>query len=658
MPPPTPIPERTPKDKGVEIAEILSVVALIISITSLVVTTSQLLIELYATADGYRKCGERVIGVWSKGRKREYLPAEFRFEVSYKMPQIALFTPQELEEAEKDYDNVYPVHCYRPKDATLERKTLTKTVHPLPSDLSKVHSEESLTSVFGSDVEKSPKRLSWMKPVGERIRSRPDGNESQTLVSWLRFLQDLHSLYASYWPGDCDHNDCKGRKDPNGKRLESMKYEILRRRQDLYRSRADVVVICRQWSWDFMPPEVVRPLAQTNVADIIVLAQRLGMQWRALDPQDGKLQADGNGFNLSGTDVHGLGIVLRIRVAGERHEFSGLIPSRAVDKMMFGIIPGCPKLVRRDFSMVDDCHEVRSIHAEGGILSILGVDEPLRTAIGERRDQCASLHNDLIMLLCPFLPLPELPFMRVQFTAWGDERRTVFHHWEGRLALARGLRRRLGEMQQKPAILSKIDNYLDALQKDYSNDFFARWNEPTNTHNKLGWKGRSAMIDLCRAAFDYTTETLLSPPFSFGDRDALDQRRYLHLVAAHVFMAAKAMDAAEEKLLEEGRTRRDFSQAALRRDYNVPEKQYGTHFLHSFYVYGQEYIDSYRNEVQGIGAYLKRKDIELGEVQAEEAWWLLVLRGMASDMAIWQGPSLGMRVPSSFYTNKTAVWIT
>ena len=46
--------------------------------------------------------------------------------------------------------------------------------------------------------------------------------------------------------------------------------------------RTDIGVVYRSWTWDFMPPEMVRPLAEVGVGDCVVLAMRMGMVWRAL----------------------------------------------------------------------------------------------------------------------------------------------------------------------------------------------------------------------------------------------------------------------------------------------------------------------------------------------------------------------------------------
>lgn len=67
-------------------------------------------------------------------------------------------------------------------------------------------------------------------------------------------------------------------------------------------------------SWDLNQPDVVRPLASSNVGDILVLAIRLNMKCRELSPGNGVMRGDGDGLNISSTSIRGIGIVLQFGV--------------------------------------------------------------------------------------------------------------------------------------------------------------------------------------------------------------------------------------------------------------------------------------------------------------------------------------------------------
>lgn len=43
--------------------------------------------------------------------------------------------------------------------------------------------------------------------------------------------------------------------------------------------------------------------------------------------------------------------------------------------------------------------------------------------------------------------------------------------------------------------------------------------------------------------------------------------------------------------------------------------------------------------------------------EIEDAWWMLMLRGMAWDLAMLDGGRFDPPVPASVYYNKTPVWI-
>lgn len=71
-------------------------------------------------------------------------------------------------------------------------------------------------------------------------------------------------------------------------------------------------------SWDFMPPEVVRPFASTTVSDIAIIALRMGMSWKTFKPEEGAMEAEGNGQAMSSTLVRALGIMLRYTYTSQK----------------------------------------------------------------------------------------------------------------------------------------------------------------------------------------------------------------------------------------------------------------------------------------------------------------------------------------------------
>ena len=107
-------------------------------------------------------------------------------------------------------------------------------------------------------------------------------------------------------------------------------------------------------SWDFMPPDVSRPMALTTIHCICVIAVRLGMTWKDVRPTEGVMTAEGNGFTLTSSLVRGVGLVTTFTSEG-RSVYAGLlrkfppllpagpsvynlVPTLHTDRLVFGII--------------------------------------------------------------------------------------------------------------------------------------------------------------------------------------------------------------------------------------------------------------------------------------------------------------------------------
>jgi len=54
-----------------------------------------------------------------------------------------------------------------------------------------------------------------------------------------------------------------------------------------------------------------------------------------------------------------------------------------------------------------------------------------------------------------------------------------------------------------------------------------------------------------------------------------------------------------------------------------------------------------------------RDETLVTELDVEEAWWMLMLRGICWNMSVWiEAPDAGALVPSSLYSDTSMVWIT
>ena len=90
-----------------ETSDRVAIVALVVSLIALGIALLQLTQQFFATADGYRRASNSVIGVWSKTRKKERAIRELRLETTYVTPHITLFSPNDFQLARKRFDDVY-----------------------------------------------------------------------------------------------------------------------------------------------------------------------------------------------------------------------------------------------------------------------------------------------------------------------------------------------------------------------------------------------------------------------------------------------------------------------------------------------------------------------------------------------------------------------
>ncbi|KAF2680042.1 hypothetical protein K458DRAFT_407617 [Lentithecium fluviatile CBS 122367] len=626
-------------DGGVEVN--VAIVALIVSLIALVVTLNQLLLQLFNSADGYRRCAESVIDVWHVKRHRVWKWSEFRFETQYVTPQIVLASWTEVQENNEEFGEIYLINSPNLGDKAC--KELDSTVHQdyglrrrKDGELQLKYSSGPVSSnVPRKDTEKAGAL------VGQRRRTRAPTRirtESDPLVSWLRLLRELHQLSHSYWPDDCPTCEVPT-WDKNDTGVIRSEFDISRHHEinePPNHARTDIAVIYRTWTWDFMPPDM------------------------ALDPEIGKMQADGNGFSLTATDVRGLGIVLRFTAAGSHDRYPRIIPSCAADKLLLGIVPGDPVLVGKDFPMMESNGTVRDVASPGGILSNIGFPEERRDEV--RHHSNPEVNNDVITLLLPFLPLKGSTMTSYCFPGWHSEPgiRNVHCYWEGRIALHRRLSKRRVSKTIGPKLTEELESVLvrfDFLEKRHGDDWYARWNWTPSIRNRQDWQTKLGAISDAREIFDWTTEWLVRCNYHLALEDGITT--YAHLVAAHANMADYAVEEAKAFMKDYPHDR---SQQAFRDFYRFTA-DHGYFVVITLYEVASRYVDHLHHPDHGVAAYLKGKGIALSDDEVEAAWWVMQLRGITWNFSTWHPDGvvsqvLGQPVPSSFYGNKSPVWIT
>ncbi|KAL8707024.1 MAG: hypothetical protein Q9225_007876 [Loekoesia sp. 1 TL-2023] len=317
---------------------------------------------------------------------------------------------------------------------------------------------------------------------------------------------------------------------------------------------------CRsvQKSWDFMAPELVRPLAVTYVGDIAVIVQRLGMKWQAFRPEEGEMRAEGNGHIIYSTLVRSIGPILHYAheltrdMVLDKYKKNWLgnsqpsklippellfIPTSEVDMMRFGMLPCYEDFMHRKYYAMGTIDEVSAT------LDLLDPSGSASQKVQDNRRFVSTStfgFSDLISMAAPILR--QKGSTRIRLPVPTEHCTGLTSHKEGFVIF----RQRLGEYfhdkgnEASPQILWVLQNY-DSLKTTYPN-----WEEGTDegvceNHLKLPF------LDKVHGVWNQTTEYFqqlhTSDEFNF---------QYAKLVAYHIKHAVNFWHEAHERIRDGG----------------------------------------------------------------------------------------------------------
>lgn len=664
--------------------------ALLVSLIALVVAFLQLCQQYFATADGYRNCAESVIGPWHRTRHRRPVPSEFRFETVYDAPLIRLLSISEFadrindsDEHEKRVHLLYPLNA---KSCCEGEHLLHQTVRPPQSFPEAVPDGWRSKMPAWTGLRGIPKghKASYDGEKGDRTSPRQNEQQSSALVSWIgefsedrkfwrtcidcvrdfaAFMTELYSTYKLY-----------GQVSNGG----DLRADWIREEIEQYKQRSHVtsnptqpVVDQQRVHWDFHGIEITRPVAQTRLGDIIIFALRMGMEWRTIDVESGTLLAVGNGYSLSSSNRHGLLVTF---TSARHHERPpSIIPSQYADKMLFGILPGDPDLVKKDFGMVrrggkkDDAESILE-----KILEPLGLDEE-KSRI---KFDLMAARNDLQKLLCPFLSQKCANNAIVRFAGWPRHRAASFlGFFESRVAFVQKLDAELRletsqYTEQDLKSLRDVKTLLDELKDSYPSDFYClnfttRQRLPA-TGSRQDSSTLKVFLEKCESIFESCTGVLKMHNWhrEVGNRREGGPTKYALLVAAHIAITNDAIEDADTEFQEAearlGRPRRSDWADFIGLEQQAPPR--ARHQLGNlrFYFRMNKIIEHMKSEDRGIRQELAKLGVEeLTEAEAQLAWWIMMVRGIAWDMSCYREPWPADQdlVPSTFYGDPTPVML-
>ena len=527
------------------------------------------------------------------------------------------------------------------------------------------------------------------------LRTAPIANPSpdyEMRVTWDVFLHKVCAMYSGYGSHPTAFDE------PQEALKHYSVYEGMRRVHSyidgyhLYQrrnfARTDAAVTFRYWSWDMMPSDLTRPLATITIGHLVILAVRLGMQWRVLNLERG-MSADGHGYSLSSTTSDKLGLVFKL-IAFAPEQAINLIPNKAVDKLICGILPGCSILVKRDFDMIDanrkNLLNLGLALDQNHLLEQIGVPRHARQLLSDgvnvQRRTYPSIHNELVPLLCSFLPLQGSNSVRHYAHCWLERRKSVLHLWEGRYVLLHYLQQAvspekvaaaqddIGEPLDYMKNRVKARDFLQKLQNEYPEDFFGLKNNKAIdgiAHPKPsqsdGLQRRKMLIRLCRIIHRWTDSSLFR--LGFAEEDEQGRSQYENLVAAHLNMATYSTTDIYQREddkdmpscpLDDPKVPGQLADI-LKGVRNMEEHVKPPWVLCRLIREAQGYVEQMQRGEHTIANYLRERGSRCTPDQLETAWWMLMLRGIAWNMStidhVW-----GQPIPASFYDNHVPAWIT
>jgi hypothetical protein len=264
--------------------------------------------------------------------------------------------------------------------------------------------------------------------------------------------------------------------------------------------------------------------------------------------------------------------------------------------------------------------------------------------------------------LMPFLPLQRCTATRVRFSGWmGQSGINMFQNWMPRRAFVVNLKRRLVTVDSR--VMIDVLNNLEALEDRYWSDFysacppdseslvFAEYNPKVKGHRDTlqmldHLQKKRSMLENLRVLHDQTTE------FFETRRHCMPHNGGIHPDSPNALFIAM-LGAHANKGVEAGHATRALNRAPEKPPPVDCSKGRPTDGWAEMYHQVWKYVEFLPQLVDEI---IDKRGCKLTRLEVEEAWWVLVQRGIAWGMSVHVHSPPEM-VPSSFYGNQTKVWL-
>ena len=580
----------------------VSIVALVVAFVALITTVGQTVGQFFATADGYRRCQPSVMGGWAKLTHRRFRWSEMRFETLYTTPAFCIaWAPTSMTKGPSSAGDFY-------------LQSLDNTAHG-----------NDLVYVNGSNKSSNDAYFEVTENVS---------NPYSEVVSWVSLIGLLHANARDIWRRFKNQGGQVLTTDPTG--IGAFAPPSSRLLPDGMHSVPALIPVTR--SWDFVPPEVVRPLASVNICDIAILARRLGMSWRQFEPAEGNLKAEGNGHTITSASIRSTGTVLQINAstggmdtsANPRNEL--YVPSERADKMGFGIVPGCRLLLNGDYRMGTEQEVLsllrtidRTCRAHDLLKGILAANPGWTPGI-----------SDIIGFASPMIRLPYSTIVRIpqpsEYVVGLTQSKTGFVVFYNRLS---GL---IAERESKNIPVSKQTKYIleeyEFLKTHYPNN----WEDPelnTILLNSLSVKFLNDLHARHHATTVYFSNLL---DWSLTPDSKGNIFSYESLIFSHITHAVSYFSEAQQRI--------NATPPRTRPTYDLQDADWIIEAAHIYFDNIPKVADSMRK-----APFPQFNNPEV----VEEAWLTMMFRAF-----LWHRSHVmveGPRVASAYWGSKLPVYI-
>jgi hypothetical protein len=498
---------------------------------------------------------------------------------------------------------------------------------------------------------------SLMRGDEEQFKPRPVKHRfvSDQRVSWLSFLRHLYRVQnrtapvaSSHPPSNLDPDRTASTPTPQPpadpgpdpwasllEKPECAKLDLLK-----HRHPTGVSVSFVEWTWDSLPAKATRPMATTTLGTLVVMATRLGMQWR-IDLEKDSYQASGNGYSLSCTQVPEMGLVATFTAEEkENRRFPrSLAFNTPTDKLMCGIISGTSHLVDEDFHCTDDSGQTDVLKV---VLNKIDTSDWLHQHLDLQLGQSSDkdhmrwkdmISNEITALLREFLP----------YESANDH---IFSGWKDGA----------GGLAMCPLNLPQLLEALHEQTRDRYGSSRGVFNDLSRQISRLAELADAdddeQLMQYTQQIFERTTLWFVSQGY---DRDYLRQKLYLHLIAAHCNLSFRAWKATL-RCLQDADVLSRADGKRLKWSGKSPSVEVETEVL------ARKYVEEARKYPGGLNDYFI--DVKgYGYAGHIEAWHVMMLRGSAWFLSQKRKRGKltpvrsGGAIPSSLWDNQRPVWM-